>query len=107
MSVKEVAQHLNVSSSCVYQLVATGLLPCHRIGVGRGTIRISPEQVQLYLQAAQTREPKSVSRRQPQSTPVFQHLDVDRLLEAWRRQDVLTDPLNGDSAPSSESSDDP
>ncbi len=41
LTVKQVAQHLNVSPSVVYQLLDSGRLACHRIGKGRGTIRVS------------------------------------------------------------------
>jgi len=34
----------------VYALVAEGRLGCYRIGLGRGTIKISREQIGQYLQ---------------------------------------------------------
>jgi excisionase family DNA binding protein len=51
LTVKEVARRLRVSASLVYQLVDSGKLGCHRIGNGRGAIRIRPEDVTSYLQA--------------------------------------------------------
>ncbi len=51
MTVKEVARRLRVSASLVYQLVDSGRLGCHRIGNGRGAIRIRPEDVASYLQS--------------------------------------------------------
>ena len=51
MTVKEVARRLRVSASLVYQLVDTGKLGCHRIGNGRGAIRICSEDVAAYLKA--------------------------------------------------------
>lgn len=51
LTVKEVARRLRVSQSLVYQLVDTGRLGCHRIGNGRGAIRICPEDVTNYLQS--------------------------------------------------------
>ena len=50
MTVKEVARRLRVSTSLVYQLVDAGKLGCHRIGNGRGAIRIRPEDVADYLE---------------------------------------------------------
>jgi excisionase family DNA binding protein len=50
LTVKEVARRLRVSQSLVYQLVDTGRLGCHRIGNGRGAIRIRPEDVTEYLE---------------------------------------------------------
>jgi excisionase family DNA binding protein len=51
LTVKEVARRLRVSQSLVYQLVDTGRLGCHRIGNGRGAIRMRPEDVTNYLQS--------------------------------------------------------
>ena len=50
MTVKEVAHRLRVSASLVYQLVDAGKLACHRIGNGRGAIRIRPDDLANYLQ---------------------------------------------------------
>jgi excisionase family DNA binding protein len=49
MRVKEAADRLDVSIATVYALVASGRLRCHRIGIGRGAIRISEEQLTDYL----------------------------------------------------------
>ena len=49
MTVRQTAEFLNVSQSLVYQLVDRGRLACHRIGAGRGTIRISREDVDAFL----------------------------------------------------------
>ena len=51
MTVKEVARRLRVSASLVYQLVDSERLGCHRIGNGRGAIRIHPEDVADYLKS--------------------------------------------------------
>lgn len=48
-TVQEIAQKLNVSPTCVYQLIERGRLPCHRIGLGRGTIRVSRQDLRDYL----------------------------------------------------------
>lgn len=49
LTVKEVAQRLNVSQSCIYQLVETGKIPHHRIGTGRGAIRFSEANIESFL----------------------------------------------------------
>ena len=54
LTVKQVAERLTVSASCIYQLVETGRLSHHRIGVGRGAIRFTEEDVDEFL--AQSRE---------------------------------------------------
>lgn len=38
--VAEVARLLKVSIGCVYALVESGRLTCHRIGLGRGAVRV-------------------------------------------------------------------
>lgn len=47
--VAEVARLLNVSVGCVYALVESGRLACHRIGLGRGAVRISDADLNHYL----------------------------------------------------------
>ena len=49
ISVADVAERLNVSNACVYRIVQSGKLPCHRIGNGRGTVRIAEEDLAEYL----------------------------------------------------------
>lgn len=53
LTVKEVAARLGVSVSTIYSLVAAGELPAHRIGVGRGTLRIRVTAIQSYLDSNQ------------------------------------------------------
>lgn len=52
MRVKDAAKRLEVSSSLIYQLIAEGKLQAARHGIGRGTIRISEEQLAEYLELA-------------------------------------------------------
>lgn len=54
LKVKEVAERIGVSVACVYGLIASVKLACHRIGVGRGTIRVSEEQLRAYLERTAT-----------------------------------------------------
>ena len=53
MTVKQAAVRLEVSVSTVYGLIAAGKLRCSRVGLGRGVIRISDEQLSGYLKAAE------------------------------------------------------
>jgi excisionase family DNA binding protein len=53
MKVKEAAARLEVSAATIYGLVAAGKLRCHRVGLGRGAIRITEEHVAEYLSGAQ------------------------------------------------------
>jgi excisionase family DNA binding protein len=51
LKVSDVSRRLNVSPGCVYELVARGRLPCHRIGLGRGAIRVREEDLNEFLAA--------------------------------------------------------
>jgi excisionase family DNA binding protein len=53
--VRDVAVRLDVSTSTVYGLIAAGKLRCSRVGIGRGVIRISDEQLLDYLRAGEPR----------------------------------------------------
>ncbi|MCC7423964.1 MAG: helix-turn-helix domain-containing protein [Planctomycetaceae bacterium] len=57
LTVREVAKRLQVSASCVYQLIDMGKLPHFRIGVGRGVIRILEEDLNAYLSASRQAPP--------------------------------------------------
>ena len=68
------ADRLQISLSTVYALVSQGALRAHRIGLGRGSIRIAEEELQLYLdsckQATKKRDPR------PRAPGRLKHLDV-------------------------------
>lgn len=49
LNVREVAERLRVSATCVYQLIERGKLACHRIGVGRGAIRVCERDLLVYI----------------------------------------------------------
>lgn len=65
-TVDQAAAKLQVSKSIIYGLVESGRLACHRIGLGRGTIRFSGDDLKMYLDAIRhatwERKPK-VKRR--------------------------------------------
>lgn len=50
LTIREVAQLLKLSQSSVYQLVEAGRLAHHRIGHGRGSIRVSERDLLAYLE---------------------------------------------------------
>ena len=72
MTVKEVSQAINVSPSIVYQLIESGKLKCYRIGIGRGTIRISQSQLEAYLQKCE----KKGSQAKPVTGLKLGHLEL-------------------------------
>lgn len=49
MTVKQASERLNVSVATVYALVSAGKLACHRVGVGKGRIRITESDIEAYL----------------------------------------------------------
>ena len=53
LTVSEVAERLNVSAATVYNLVERDRLAHHRIGIGRGAVRVSEEQLRAYLESTQ------------------------------------------------------
>jgi excisionase family DNA binding protein len=68
LTVAQVADRLSCSRALVYQLCAEGRIAHHRLGLGRGTIRIEEEEVQEYLNETQ------VSLDMPRAATGFHHL---------------------------------
>lgn len=54
MTVAEVADALNLSCSAVYELIATKKLSAYLVGARRGSIRVSDEQLDEYLDSCKT-----------------------------------------------------
>ncbi len=63
MNVRQAAERLEVSPSTVYGLVAAGRLKCTRIGLKRGCIRISEQQIPEFLAGAEPIKPPSTPTR--------------------------------------------
>lgn len=62
-TVNEVAAKLKISRSSVYNAIESGALPHYRFGAGRGTIRVSEEQLQAFLAGARVEDAASTSGR--------------------------------------------
>lgn len=100
LRVSEVADRLNLSLSTVYQLIESGRLPSHCVGMRKG-IRVAESDMLAYVERC-----RSVRRQAPAPAPKkngspFRHLDAERLLDAWRRQGVRADRPDAGNAPSS------
>lgn len=66
LTVPQVAARMAVSPSLVYQLIESGKLGHHRIGNGRGTIRVSQNDLEAYLSASHSGvEPLQPTVRRP------------------------------------------
>jgi excisionase family DNA binding protein len=63
LTVRQVAERLSVSRATVYGLVSSGALVCSRIGVGRGTIRISENELERFIETASKPQIGRVSAR--------------------------------------------
>ena len=73
LTVRDTAKRLNVSRNCVYQLVDACKLPCHRISLGRGAIRISEDDIRQHLESCRY-EKCEEPRRTPR--PKLKHLKL-------------------------------
>jgi excisionase family DNA binding protein len=80
LTVKQVADELGVSPTCVYQLISTGKLVAHRFGVGRGTIRVFQEDLSTFVaESRNEKRPAAVSAsRKRVSNGGFKHLRLGR-----------------------------
>ena len=66
LTVREVAAVLQVSIACVYAMVAEGKFAVHRVGTGRGSIRVDRSDLEQYL-ASCREEPIEKSPRPPRT----------------------------------------
>lgn len=96
----EVAVRLNCSLSTVYQLIESGRLPSHHVGMRKG-IRVTEADLQAYVDRCRSVRRQAPAAPQMKNGSPFKHLDGERLLDAWHRQGVRADRPNAGSAPSS------
>ena len=73
LTVCEAATLLNVSSSLIYHLIDSRKLSCHRIGAGRGTIRIRKEDLDEYLSACRS---DRIDETPQASVPRLKHIKL-------------------------------
>jgi excisionase family DNA binding protein len=71
LTVQDVALILKVSNSLVYDLIASGKIACHRIGNGRGAIRVRRDDLEQYINRCRV-EPEIPPARIPR--PKLKHL---------------------------------
>lgn len=76
LTVKQVAEQLNLTAQLIYQLIQSGKLPVHRFGNGRGTIRISQEDLNQFIDSCrQVASPRDVPRvTRPSRQPPLKHI---------------------------------
>lgn len=83
MTIKQVAERLGLSTDAVYDLCQTKQLAHFRIGRNRGRIRISPGQLEAYMQsneepAEPLRGSSSVAARRPAAPAISSTPNLDR-----------------------------
>jgi excisionase family DNA binding protein len=50
LNVRQVAKRLAIDFPNVYRIIKAGLLPCVRIGLGRGVIRVKESDLEAYIE---------------------------------------------------------
>jgi len=92
LTVREAADFLKLSAGAIYALCSSGTLPHHRLGRGRGAIRIDRQDLVNYVEsckkaaAPQKRgglpaaQAESSTPKMPLFSASFKHLRVDRML---------------------------
>ena len=76
MTVKQAAERLNVSEKTVRNMVKCGKLPHHRIGAGRGVIRISEHALEQHLAESEVRESLANSQTRTQDRRRLRHIKI-------------------------------
>ena len=78
LTIKDLSARLNIKPSTLYLWAAQGKIPCRKI---HGLIRFDPDAITTWLHAC---EPNQATAIPP--LPRDSHLDVDRLIEAAKRE---------------------
>ena len=73
-TVKEIAMLLKMSESIVYRLVEERKLACHRVGTGRGRIRIAKVDLGEYLERC--KYPVDSQPRRHRTRSRLRHLEL-------------------------------
>lgn len=90
LSVRQVADRLNVKRSCVYALLRARKMRFVRLGRRRGTIRIREEALEQFIQDNTVpRRRKTFGKPRVSASSGFRYLNAARLLDAWAKQGVL------------------
>lgn len=62
LTVRDVARALQISIASVYAIVAEGKIACHRVGTGRGSIRIEERDLEEYLCSCRSEKAEETKR---------------------------------------------
>jgi excisionase family DNA binding protein len=60
LTIRQVAELLRLSESTVRTMAEQRIIPIYRVGTGRGSIRISPDDLHVYLENQREERPEPV-----------------------------------------------
>lgn len=84
LTVKETSERLSCSVALVYSLCEKGKLAHVRLGLGRGTIRVSQSNIEAFI--ASCTIDIGGQGKPPASGRGFQQLNQEKLLKAWGKK---------------------
>ena len=89
LTVKQVAARLQGMDSCVHRHFRSGERERIRLAFGRGTIRITDDEVRSFIQRNTVpRRGRVVPQPRPQAPSAFTHLNSHRMRQRWAEQGV-------------------
>jgi excisionase family DNA binding protein len=83
MTVAEAARILEVTTGVVYDLCAKRLIGHHRVGAGRGQIRLTQADIDEYIARRRVEPVDATPREKAASLPVVRSY----IREAWAREE--------------------
>lgn len=88
-TVREVAELLRVSPSCVYALIDDAQLRCVRLPPSRRAIRIEATELLDFVESKKIlRRREVVSKKETSAPSAFVYLDASTLQKAWAERDA-------------------
>ena len=58
LTIKQVATRLKMDYSHIYRMIRAGVLPCIKVGIGRGVIRVKESDLEAYIEGKRSDIPK-------------------------------------------------
>lgn len=86
LTIKQMQAELAISRACAYALIESGQLPCIRIGVGRGTIRVDESDLCEFIESRKQNATSKRRKAKPNHGATFVHLNAEKLRQAWTDQ---------------------
>jgi excisionase family DNA binding protein len=89
LRLSQVAERLNCSLSNVYALVEQGKLHAVSVGANGKGYRVSETELELFLSEGRKHPGKDAPSFPKKMAPrLFNHLNGEKLRDAWRRQGI-------------------